>query len=434
MATQIIFDVAGMHIHGLNAEENFSFAKANVVEAIEASVIPQEAQDALYDLSFGAGNDTQVQITIMDSSLCEGVSFTSNNPELFTVDTFGKVTMALDNRAAFLPGAGLGIIIMNANCGGQKKTYIWYTSTRAASSNVPTGFVTGSLGKHCFDALLAMISGKSPGTTNQAYFLTNNGDPDNPIATLNPDRFCASVDLSATSMMRESFGGTDIVPMMLISNQHCIYADHVNFFIGEKVTFMRADGSFQTTTVADLTLVPMLGESESDMGLAYLADPIIGISPYKCMPTGWEAIYAPQLMPANANTVSFPVLRKMMHDNNDVSASWSGISGIYHFEDFDEIRPYKFHDTFAYTEFTGWTNEWNVGDSSSPVFLIINGEPILISYGGAVEGLGGDAGDSISEHKADIETAMDTQAGSPAGTYIIDTLNASELSAFNTYN
>jgi hypothetical protein len=71
-----------------------------------------------------------------------------------------------------------------------------------------------------------------------------------------------------------------------------------------------------------------------------------------------------------------------------------------------------------------WHNQIRGGDSGSPQFFLVNGDPILMASHATVA----DAA-NISTHTAQINTAMNSLAGT-VDTYA---LSHPTLSAFNTY-
>ena len=262
----------------------------------------------------------------------------------------------------------------------------------------------GDLREHIDNNILALIDGKTASTVTQDYFLSNNGWNVVPVTELNPDAFTASFDFSHTSAMRET-QTEESHPVHLLSPNYAICASHTGATIGEKLTFRRSDGTYQTVTTSAVS--PLIGD---DIKLLLLSDAVTGITPPKVLPRGWLEKYAPDVQGSTGD----PVIHFINKNTQDMCINQ--IKSAPELLDSNVL-----YSPAGNASFVDWTAV--VNNSSSGAHFIINGELILIcAYWRNTDS------DSIANHLDDIQSAMDSLGSSG------DTLDVISLDGlFNDY-
>ena len=402
-------------IRGLNRGENFT---PTVVEA--PSTLPFETADlTLFDMNYKADrleytiNDFRVDIVAGSLGDAHTYSLDERTVADVSIDQSGNVISALDENGSQIAGGDV-YVRMDSRDAGSKILMNRIAPLARTIVNTILSYEVGSLSEHASNQMDALILGKIEGATTQEYWQSNNSNVNAPVATLNPDRFVSSIDLSALSAMRT--GQTqDKFPVSLISPNHAITTTHTTTAVGQKLVFMLADTSFAIVTV---DAVSVLGD---DLSIAYFSTPVIGVTPFKVMATDWE-MYAPTLRDAiTIGIPRLPILSKRYNDPLGADVSWMAIAAIHrlYLQIVHKDAPPVFGDTLA------WYNEATGGDSGSPIFMVVNGEPILITHHTTV-----DQGTDFAARAIEINTAMNDLAGTAQGTYA---LVHPDLTEFNTY-
>ena len=432
MTTNIIFDVAKT-IHGLNRDENFSYSIT-----LDPTILPAVVDETnvtgdatwLFNQSEATLDNRVINITPSSLGGNYGYLMLQGEPEVI-VDSAGNVISVQEKYAIANSGKSIEVIISSSVAGAKR-----YESTISAPQNYTVdyefqSFAAGSLGQHLTDQMLAMIIGHTSNTdAAQIYWATHDpSDLDNPIATLNPTRFCSEVDLSGFSVMRTGLID-DRYPVSLISDRHVIGSEHTGISVGDKIVFQKNNGVFVSALVSALDLT-----SVNDDTFIALLDTVVAdanLIPFKLMGQHWEYTYAPALhgIPQNVNAkiTAMPTLTKRMHNRSGAWESWISINGTTsNTASLDLANP----GTMSISQLTVpsglalWSNEIIPGDSGSPNFFMINGEPILISHNSAVGG-----SDSFSNSVSEINAAMNALSGVAQGTYAVEHPDLSEFISY----
>lgn len=413
----IVFGSGAQRVVGLTQAQGFGIR----IEETPAYSGSSETPGTYKDISFTGVTITGVQnncrIHVSDSYLAPGHSFRSMTPDIATVDAEGNVAMV---------SAGLAEIIVSTPRAGAKR----YTRQMSASSSSQfarfVAFEAGSLGAHCVAQVKALLSGKSPGSATQRYWSTNSGGVAAPNGVRNAANFAASVDLSGVSMCMTGRANEQF-PVMLVSPRHAITARHVVPAVGADVVFQRADASYQTVTITAVTHLTV------DLSVVYFGAAVTGIAPFSIMPPNFTAEYAPSMLGGGAPYYpggELPTLQKTVWNAAGSAESWLSVGNITYYPPDGSSAAVQHNARVPQdAEFVPWYNPLRGGDSGSPQFLLINGEPVLLLSHSSATG-----SPSLTGQSTAINTAMNalaTAAGDPAaGTYAVQTVN---LSGFTSY-
>lgn len=395
-------------IAGLTQAQGFGWSVEETPLAGGSVVTPGSTfADITYSKVDLTGVTNNCRIHVADSYLEPGHSFNSLTPEIATVDSDGNVTRVSN---------GLAEIIVSTPRAGAKR----FTRTMSTGSSSTTAqfeaFGAGSLGAHCVAQIKAMIAGKTPGSATQRYWSSNSGGVASPSGSRNAVNFAAGIDLSGMSMCMTG-RDTEKFPVMLISSRHAITARHVCPSAGTVVVFQRADGSFQSVTIAAVHHF-----YTADLSVVYFSSDVTGITPFKTMPFNFAGTYAPSLIGGPAPYIphaEWPALQKNVWNPAGQSESWLAVSNCTNAD-----VNYAHNVSPADADLRPWYNWVRGGDSGSPQFFVVNGEPILMTCHSTAS-----ISFSIAYSTAEINTAMNTLAGT-VDTYALVHPN---LSGFNTY-
>ena len=422
-----------------NASKRISGASKSVLapaEIIESSNIIQPVlteftvDDVTYDEQIGSGSNTAISyVAVTTDPDINSIYLATSDTTLERVST-AKLVRPPGYSSIF----NLDIIVPGYATRRAKKAV---SSTLVQTTYNTKSFTAGSLSRHCREQALGFIAGHTSGRATQEYMLSTSNDVSNPSVTINDDPFISQFDFSGVSVLAES--GTlrheDEYPAILINPRYGIISAHVpTGAVGQRFTFKRLDGTYQTVTVADRYTLTV---DNADTAILKFDTEVTGCTIYDVMPEGWEEKRAPSLLLTDSNGYNIyvgalPIVRKAAHLNdeelwvsaiviNHISVSGSTIS----------IRNVPISDRTMDAEIP---REWGedegiAGDSGGPSFIPINDELVLIcAQTTAVESV------NFSALITEINAAMNnlaTAAGDPdAGTYA---LNHPDLSEFTDY-
>lgn len=269
----------------------------------------------------------------------------------------------------------------------------------------------GSLGAHINSEIRAMIVGKTPGAATQSVLSSTSGGVQLPNHIRNANLFTGSLDLSAISIYNSSYN-SNIFPVVLISPRH-VMAGHVGANPGSQFIFKTPGGSYEIRTVISQSIVPEPTSGVNYVG--YLDSEITSITPMKLLPSTWEQ-YLPCLIQDQV-FLNFPVLNKGWTEGDFIRIL--NLNKVYTFtEGYPKIT--YLQGPALDVDIAPWSSSVISGDSNGPVFIPINGQPVLLHCMNYSSG-----GDFYSDDLTGIQSAM-TSLGSGTLTY-------ADLSAFPTY-
>jgi hypothetical protein len=295
-----------------------------------------------------------------------------------------------------------GTCVIKATSDNGEIALIKLSSSSSPSATVDTflGWLNNSLASHCEQQLDSRLSGSmeiysTQDITNGNSFIRNQNCWVNNI-----DLTCIS---PWNSTGRNTMGGT------LISRKHVLFCEHLNFRpeIGATIKFVTSDNVIISRTIANRLTHPSYVPYYPDICIALLdSDVPESISFAKVLPSNWKS-YLPSLSTSSA----IPVLRLNQYERASV-ADWRG---SLEFGKFSLQYP---SSTLRQTYYENII----IGDSGNPVFIIIDGN--LVVLGTFTSGVAG-GGTLISDHIDAINIMMNTLGGGQ-----LTTIN---LSSFPTY-
>lgn len=319
------------------------------------------------------------------------------------------VTRGTSNASVIIPnpsdptlwtyvGAGNATItIQSGSSPLYSKAITTYTSG-AGTSDVLTGYVAGSLRKHVTDTIDSQLAGKTP-EANLAIFSSRNTSTG--VYTRNINVW-TSVDM--TGATANNWGGHVIAPDVVI------FSAHAHAGVNSTLHFVTSDNQTISRTITAGYTAPGYTPHHPDWWLAKLNSPLpASIKPAKFFPSN-IATYLPSL---NSQT-SIPSIGHNQFREATVqnlvylSEGAKPMTGTHSPQDPQRLKFFKAKIG---------------GDSSSPLIVPVNGEPVIATvwtYGGS----GG--GTSLTSQRAAIDTGM-TALGSSYQTVSVT------LSGFNTY-
>lgn len=405
----IIFNQSGTRIRGYTAAHDFSYFVTE--KPFGAGTTPSIQTDSNINTVTGAENNFQVHV--VDSNFLSGHTLINNTPSIITLDGNGDATRLQNGLASIDIATPVG-----------RRNYSRIMSTSSIPKKAWQSFVAGSLGKHIVDSMLALISGKTVSSTTHAAFTSNNYLTATPAVVRNPNLYCAALNLTGISVMGAGGNGY-IHPGMLISPRHVIGATH--FHGTGPWVWLGTDGQYHSASLAQGYAI-----ANTDIWIGYLNASISNCAILKVLP----ANYINYLPNADGDLLlNLPILSKTAHSGTPAAATGAGDWWtINHILMLIQMTGNK--RWFAYQRFDSDiaalpTEAWHVpivgGDSGSPLFILINGELVLIGAH-----LGAVTGDTYSNYITEIEAAMNS-LGAAQGDMTSYSLNKVDLSAFTSY-
>lgn len=363
-----------------------------------------------------AGSSSTVAATVKDTAVQRTtVTPTSNNVRLSVIDPRGinaqPAYESLTPAVCSVDAAGL--VKRQTNGSGSVRATVPGFSMRfdrvfsGASTVVTDAFdhwVSGSLAAHIDASIRTMVASKAPGSATQTVLSSFGGTQEAPAALRNGAIFTGALDLTPISVMR-STQGWNIFPAALITARHII-TGHVAPSVGEKFTWLRGDGVFVTKTVLS---VQRISEASGEDYVALLDTAVAGITPMLLMPTTWgtklpSMNQRPGLLQVlNKGYAAGDFIRVLENFPFSSDATWLGLR--------------KSTDATL----AAWSSDIIGGDSDGPVFVPVNGVPVLLHCMNTTAG-----GAHYSTNIAGIQSQLNALGGALS-------LSTPDLSAFATY-
>lgn len=356
-----------------------------------------------YDSTTVTPTINNCQLNIDRSSLDQTHELVSLTPTICSVNnTTGAVTSISSGTCKVAVYTPYHVLGFNRSF----STTAIVVSTAFKSWTAPT-----SLGAHINSEIRAMIVGKTPGAATQSVLSSTSGGVQLPNHIRNANLFTGSLDLSAISIYNSSYN-SNIFPVVLISPRH-VMAGHVGANPGSQFIFKTPGGSYEIRTVISQSIVPEPTSGVNYVG--YLDSEITSITPMKLLPSTWEQ-YLPCLIQDQV-FLNFPVLNKGWTEGDFIRIL--NLNKVYTFtEGYPKIT--YLQGPALDVDIAPWSSSVISGDSNGPVFIPINGQPVLLHCMNYSSG-----GDFYSDDLTGIQSAM-TSLGSGTVTY-------ADLSAFPTY-
>jgi hypothetical protein len=391
---------------------------ANLVQTSRSTGGAAQAAASYYDSmvipTTNAGVVTEGTITASQNAANPSFTYTSLTPSIATVNAAGKLSYVANGIASIL-------------CSG---TLISKVFQQAMNSNVAAtyalgSFKIGSLGAHVTAQLSTLTSGKTPGSSAQQCFLSNNANPAAPAVGRNTASLAASLDFTGTSVCGyPGFNSGSYFPGHLISSRHILCAEHVKLGVGTTIAFLDSLGAYQLATVTSGALVA----GSKDIWVGYLTWQA-GSAPsnlhrYKMLPSNYASYISSCLSGLSKPVSTLPVLTRTVHDQagNGQGLGWWNISALGGYNSAFKTVFSGGASLSASNPFSMWSGDIISGDSGSGVFLVINGELVITQSFYTAAG-----GDFYADFVSDINSTMTSLAGSA---YAVATVS---LAAFTQY-
>jgi hypothetical protein len=367
MATVCKGSATGVTLRGRTlADYNFTVlveARDNVISAGEL-----DSQQTVDDVTISTYTPATVdhEHTLTPQAQTQGALtvppvFSSLDEAIATVDQNGVVTRVSDGT--------VGILIRNTFLTRREDLAV---SREGGGSYDVISWVAGTLGKHVNDAVDSRLVGANPATDKQIH------DGSTYNAT------CWAADLDFTGISR------GIPRCTLVKDNMVVFAEHYYPTVGATVTFLAADGSIVTRTIAAKVDVGPANASDNyatDIGVGRLSSAVpASITHYKVLPAD-VLDYAPGI------AYKLPCVCLDQDENALVGDLYSLSATRALFSVPTDAQRLAFYEPkVAY-------------DSGNGAFLIINGDLVLVSTW-TFRGAG--AGPNYSANIAAINTAMDS--------------------------
>jgi hypothetical protein len=437
------FDLAGQQIRGPNSADDFIYTITpfSVGATVGTPTVSNNYDAVVYNIvNTGARVDLKIDVSQSFANSNKSLSFASLTPSIATVDGTGYVTALTDGTATILAKSG----------GIERRISLDMQIVATLNTHTLISYRTDagtSLGAHASAQINALIAGKdAQGNVNstsgtQTMWASNNHDAAAPVVTRNSGFFGAGLNnITAIGAMNASNALNEdarVHPPLLVTARHIFGANHYqtnNGIIGDKVVFVRTDGSLQTETLIDKWSDP----DSDDHWIGLLSNPITGCTPFQIMPTGWQNyIKSLDTNYGNADGTwvgNIPVLARVFHRPDGVEDERVNILSLVGLSSLANVQPYDRpfvgvgrQPDYLTSPLYGWFAPIIGGDSGGPVAMVVNNNLVLLTTfhytGGGV---------SIERDAAEYETQMRRMAAL-VGDNTAYAFTRADLSSFATY-
>lgn len=409
----INFGVGHPVIQGMSAEDDFDITIIERPTGTPSGQVVETLRDYARVKTEFTGSINTFNVSATNKNLSMGaVDLSSLYPDVCTIDANGRV----------FKGAVDGICTIRASAPyGTRHITRDIITVGAATDYVFSNFLPGSLADHVRGLLAGYYAGRAPNDTNLKISIND--------FTPNQSRIAPDLDMSWQSV-NASDGSA--FPCSLITPRHALCCEHAGFSVGRQYVFRTTAGAMIYPTVIG---VVHLG---NDLGLLYFDQPVAGCALAKLTQSlanktslahpqnygyGFPAIITLQ------NGYSQPFVtggRKLMccavggYNPTSIGVG-SPLESV--FQTFYPMDTASVGGVLS-TSIRG-------GDSGSAVFFPViepgNTKPSSVLLTALYRAT---LGPNYSDHVADINTALNTLAGTPQGTYAVQ---IADLSAFTSF-
>lgn len=329
-----------------------------------------------------------------------------------------NVTRSSSNVAVIIPdesnpyrwtyvGNGTATLTLRTDTSTYTASVTTSTAT-GATTDVVTGFATGSLRKHITDAIDSALAGK---TASTALAIFSTQDHATPSYVRNASCWGASWASALTSLSPWNSESSNTKAGTLISPRHVLFATHYLPAVGATMRFIKTDGTVVTRTLSSLSSLTQTQFAYPDLTVGKLdSDVPSGIEFARVLPDTW-ANYLPSLTSYFVPCVCTDQEEKLLvREVTAIPSATSPYALVQMTSSVDAQRRAFYEDIVG-------------GDSGNPAMLVVNGQLVLLTvwtYGGS------GSGTSIMAFKSAINTAMTTLGGGY-------TLTNADFSGFTSY-
>lgn len=317
------------------------------------------------------------------------------------------------------------------------RDYTLDASVAAGTTYDLTGYQAGSLAANVDTLMRALFLGQT--LNNTTAFLSTGWPPNYPA---NTNRIAPSLDLTPVSLLRQPVGEsgwTPLYPDLLISPRHGLVTAHAAGRVGDQVLFRRPDNSLQWVTRIGLRSIG------SDTAVVYYDQPVTGITPAKLTPANLGSKFPNLPTTSGAGGAWYvPAVHLLFNSYPHLGLDPGRkvlVTLLSYIEDGAPPDKWAWFQRVTGTDFQTYgvsvpsidNNNDGIrgGDSGSLLALPVqetNGGPTVLMWMSLCKGPL--QGPNFSAVLDLINTEMNAQAGTPPGTYSVQTVN---LSRFTTY-
>jgi hypothetical protein len=427
------FDPVGQQIRGPDSADDFSHVIVPTPVGTPGVATDSNLYDAIITTTVSTGVKTNFKINVTPSLVNSNrsLSFTSLTPTIAAVDNVGKVAWVLDGNA-----------VISVKSGGIERQITQAiaisgvaTTKRANAYRTDAGM---ALGSHCSAQIAALILGKTAqGNVNstggtQTMWASNNHDTTAPVVTRNSGFFGAGLNnLTAIGAMNSSNEDVRAHPPVLVTARHIFGATHYQTcsgIIGNKVVFVRTDGTLQTETLIDKW------SDDDDHWIGLLSNPITGCVPFQIMPTGWTNYL--KSIDTNFGNVNgdlygmIPILSRVIHRPDGNVDERVNVCGFVSLTNVNPASTFIGLSSPAYdtaAPIVAWWGNVVGGDSGGPIMAVVNNNLVLLATFHYASG-----GASIERYASTYETQMRRMAAL-VGDNTAYAFTRADLNAFTAY-
>jgi hypothetical protein len=361
-----------------------------------------------------SGTFTQKDLLLVQNSGSTTITDYQTSIQQFIPGAYYDISITSTNSGIILPpnlaGLASGISNGNASLIASSIDGSFSISDTLVSLNVGTtsinfvDYVTNSLAKHISNSVDTRIAGKTASIAKPIYSTQNHSAP---LYIRNSGCWISDLDLTPISPWNSM--SSNLRAGTLISKRHILFAAHYQIDNGTTIRFIDNNNNIVTRTMVNKLSLPYQPGLGGDITIGILNSDVPNtISFAKILPANWMN-YLP-----NLNTLyRIPAIGLDQEEKALIVelAQLDTNAGFY--------IPDLNSDRYAFSEGI------IPGDSGNPVFLIINGELVIItvwSFGGA----GG--GTNIAYYKDSINALMVSLGGG----YTLTEIDLSNFLFFNS--
>jgi hypothetical protein len=352
---QIVFDIAATNtLRGLTPDDaDFTLKSESDPTLVSSSGSSNSTVDDREITTYtGATYNNGYRVTVVENTpdtIDESAEFTSGNEAVATVSSAGVVSRVSNGTTN----------IYYRTIRLTKALSLTVSQSVGSSVAVQTGYSTGTLAKHCTDAVDDLIYGLTPATIKPMF---STFDHTTPSYARSDDCWISGFDLTCIAVWN-SYAGSGKFGPTAITPRHVAYANHVLIPDGTTLRFVTSTGSVETATLQTSERV-----GTSDLRIGKLSADLPGtITPCKAFP-----LNALNYLPSLNNHHELPCLLVNQSREALVADYRVGADGTIN----DEDKGYGDVPTNA-TRLAMYETLLS-GDSGLPAFVFVNGDPVII--------------------------------------------------------
>jgi hypothetical protein len=405
------------------AERRFSVTTQQVpriTSAGSSSAVVDRDRNLIRNVTAASVTDIRVRAELRIPGYFQPMTFSSSTPSIATANAGDPLESLYTYQSS---GTLRGTVVSQD---GETEVFSATTASQSSSTvDVFDGWVAGSLAGHCTDQVLARSSLLANQGAKNVY--TTQGTTSGYVR--NPGCWLSDIDLSCASPWNSTGGyqraGT------LVSPRHVVFAAHFPVSAGTQIAFVSPAGVAHVRQVTSVLTHPEYQGVEGGITSAFYPDIQIGVLDSDLTEQDHGVRFArvlPLTWPSKMTFIRTASPIPAVTFNRLEQAGAAELRALGNLDMFPtggpDGSPGRFGLQFptAVALQPGY-NTMVQGDSGNPVFIVVNGEPVLI---GTFTSGGAGGGTFLTAHTEAVNTMMSTLGGGYQLTPI-------DLSAFPTY-